>query len=106
MDMFNLIRAPNASKVKTGTRARTAHEVPLLTATANRVINMAETPATTESTGTPSAIQSSPLDFDDENVQETVEEEEQAENPILTEASQQSHPVAEETTTGVPLKPT
>ncbi|GJV10669.1 hypothetical protein Tco_1352210 [Tanacetum coccineum] len=29
MDLFNLIKAPNPTKVKTGTRQRTAHEVPL-----------------------------------------------------------------------------
>ncbi|GKA15407.1 hypothetical protein Tco_0695154 [Tanacetum coccineum] len=40
MDLFNLISAPNPTKVKTGTRPRAAHEVPLLTATANRVIVM------------------------------------------------------------------
>ncbi|GKA18581.1 hypothetical protein Tco_0698496 [Tanacetum coccineum] len=40
MDLFNLISAPNPTKVRTGTRPRAAHEVPLLTATANRVIVM------------------------------------------------------------------
>ncbi|GKD66520.1 hypothetical protein Tco_1308628 [Tanacetum coccineum] len=35
MDLFNLISAPNPTKVKTGTRPFTAHEVPLLTATAS-----------------------------------------------------------------------
>nr|GEV44352.1 hypothetical protein [Tanacetum cinerariifolium] len=45
MDLFNLIRAPNLTKVKTGSRPRATHEVPLLTLTANRVIEM-EDPAT------------------------------------------------------------
>nr|GEU43819.1 hypothetical protein [Tanacetum cinerariifolium] len=36
MDLFSLIRAPNLTKVKTGSRPRAAHEVPLLTVTANR----------------------------------------------------------------------
>ncbi|GJV16920.1 hypothetical protein Tco_1362243 [Tanacetum coccineum] len=36
MDLFNLISAPNPSKVKTGIQPRAAHEVPLLTVTANR----------------------------------------------------------------------
>nr|GFD25051.1 hypothetical protein [Tanacetum cinerariifolium] len=40
MDLFNLFSAPNPSKVKTGLRPRAAHEVPLLTATASRVIDM------------------------------------------------------------------
>ncbi|GKC55284.1 hypothetical protein Tco_1078029, partial [Tanacetum coccineum] len=45
MDLFNLISAPNPAKVKTRTRPRAAHEVPLLTATANRVIDMDTTGA-------------------------------------------------------------
>ncbi|GJW94362.1 hypothetical protein Tco_0174034 [Tanacetum coccineum] len=40
MDLFNLISAPNPAIVKTGTRQRATHEVPLLTATASRVIDM------------------------------------------------------------------
>nr|GEV62601.1 hypothetical protein [Tanacetum cinerariifolium] len=40
MDLFNLISASNPSKVKTGLRPRAAHEVPLLTATMSRVIDM------------------------------------------------------------------
>ncbi|GKD77477.1 hypothetical protein Tco_1340098 [Tanacetum coccineum] len=44
MDLFNLISAPNPTKVKTGTHSRAAHEVSLLTVTASRVIDM-EDPA-------------------------------------------------------------
>nr|GEW75102.1 hypothetical protein [Tanacetum cinerariifolium] len=40
MDLFSLISAPNPAKVKIKTHLRAAHEVPLLTATANRVIDM------------------------------------------------------------------
>nr|GEX84028.1 hypothetical protein [Tanacetum cinerariifolium] len=40
MDLFNLNSAPNHTKVKTRTRPRTAHEVPLLTVTASHVIDM------------------------------------------------------------------
>nr|GEY34312.1 hypothetical protein [Tanacetum cinerariifolium] len=65
MDLFDLIRAPNPTKVKTGSRLRTAHEVPLLTVTANRVIEI-EDPAT-DSSGVPSTIERSPLDFANEN---------------------------------------
>ncbi|GJV46279.1 hypothetical protein Tco_1430815 [Tanacetum coccineum] len=43
MDLFNLISAPNPLKVKTGIRPHAAHEVPLLTVTASRVIEMEET---------------------------------------------------------------
>nr|GEX38928.1 hypothetical protein [Tanacetum cinerariifolium] len=45
IDLFSLIRASNPIKVKTRSHPRTAHEVPLLTVTANRVIEM-EDPAT------------------------------------------------------------
>ncbi|GJW16672.1 hypothetical protein Tco_0024108 [Tanacetum coccineum] len=45
MDLFNLISAPNPTKVKTGTQPRAAHKVPLLTTTANRVIDMDTTRA-------------------------------------------------------------
>nr|GEY87147.1 hypothetical protein [Tanacetum cinerariifolium] len=63
MDLFSLIRAPNPTKVKTGSRPRAPHELPLLTITAPRVIEMDEPAATTDSSGVPSAIERSPLDF-------------------------------------------
>nr|GEW35771.1 hypothetical protein [Tanacetum cinerariifolium] len=44
MDLFNLIRASNPTKVKTGTHPCAAHEVPLLIVTVSRVIEM-EDPA-------------------------------------------------------------
>nr|GEW51648.1 hypothetical protein [Tanacetum cinerariifolium] len=65
MDLFNLIRAPNPTKVKIGSRPRAAHEVPLLTMTANRVIEMEDPTAATNSSGVPSTIERSPLDFAD-----------------------------------------
>ncbi|GJZ18016.1 hypothetical protein Tco_0554139 [Tanacetum coccineum] len=74
MDLFNLIKAPNPTKVKTGTRPRAAHEVPLLTATASRVIGMEDPVMETESSGTPSAIEKSPLDFDNENPSQQITE--------------------------------
>nr|GEW88244.1 hypothetical protein [Tanacetum cinerariifolium] len=49
MNLFNLICAPNPIKVKTDTRPRTAHEVPLLTVTASRVIEMEDPAAATNS---------------------------------------------------------
>nr|GEW96213.1 E3 ubiquitin-protein ligase SIRP1-like [Tanacetum cinerariifolium] len=67
MNLFNLISAPNPSEVKTGLRLRAAYEVSLLTATASRVIDMEDPDATTESFGTPSIAEKSPLDFDNEN---------------------------------------
>nr|GEW80325.1 hypothetical protein [Tanacetum cinerariifolium] len=49
MDLFNLIRAPNTTKVKTGSRPRAPHEVPLLTLTATRVNEMDDPVAVTDS---------------------------------------------------------
>nr|GEV54231.1 putative transposase (putative), gypsy type [Tanacetum cinerariifolium] len=66
MDLFNLIRAPNPTKVKIKSRPRGAHEVPLLTMTANRVIEMEDPAAATDSSGIPSTIERSPLDFANE----------------------------------------
>nr|GEV20977.1 transposase (putative), gypsy type [Tanacetum cinerariifolium] len=63
MDLFILIRAPNPTKVKTGSRPRAPHEVPLLTLTATRVIEMDDPAAATDSSGVPSTIERSPLDF-------------------------------------------
>nr|GEZ52531.1 hypothetical protein [Tanacetum cinerariifolium] len=66
MDLFNLIRAPNPTKVKIRSRPRAAHKVPLLTLTANRVVKMEEPAAATDSSGVPSTIERSPLDFANE----------------------------------------
>nr|GFD38898.1 hypothetical protein [Tanacetum cinerariifolium] len=52
-------RAPNPTKVKTESRPHAPHELPLLTLTASRVIEMDEPAATTDSSGVPSAIESS-----------------------------------------------
>nr|GEX48719.1 hypothetical protein [Tanacetum cinerariifolium] len=49
MDLFNLIRAPNPTKVKVGSHPRAPHEVPLLTLTANRVIEMDDLAVATDS---------------------------------------------------------
>ncbi|GJU68856.1 hypothetical protein Tco_1255115 [Tanacetum coccineum] len=68
MDLFNLISAPNPVKVKTGTRPHTAHEVLLLTATDNRVIDMEDTMGASGSSETPSTMEKSPLDFADEDL--------------------------------------
>nr|GEU48637.1 hypothetical protein [Tanacetum cinerariifolium] len=66
MDLFSLIRAPNPTKVKTGSRSRAAHEVPMLTVTASRVIEVEDPAAATDSSGVPSTIERSPLDFANE----------------------------------------
>ncbi|GJX41930.1 hypothetical protein Tco_0256920 [Tanacetum coccineum] len=88
MDLFNLISAPNPAKVKTGTRPHAAHEVSLLTATSNRVIDM-DTTGVSESSGTPSTVEKSPLDFADEDLPppntEGVETEEQIQDELSWE---------------------
>nr|GEX67685.1 hypothetical protein [Tanacetum cinerariifolium] len=66
IDLFNLIRASNPTKLKIGSRPRAAHEVPLLTLTANRVVEMEASAAGTDSSGVPSTIERSPLDFANE----------------------------------------
>nr|GEZ52607.1 transposase (putative), gypsy type [Tanacetum cinerariifolium] len=63
MNLFSLIRTPNPTKVKTGSRPRAPHELPLVTLTAPRVIKMDEPAAAMDSSGVPSAIERSPLDF-------------------------------------------
>ncbi|GKG19828.1 hypothetical protein Tco_0376927, partial [Tanacetum coccineum] len=72
MDLFNLIRSPNPTKVKIGTRPRAAHEMPLLTVTASRVIEIEELAAATKSSRTPSTIERSPLDFANENPSQQI----------------------------------
>nr|GEW03651.1 hypothetical protein [Tanacetum cinerariifolium] len=66
MDLLNLIRAMNPTKVKIGTRPRVAHEVPLLTVIASRVIEMEDPTTATDSSGIPSTIESVLLDFANE----------------------------------------
>nr|GEV23558.1 hypothetical protein [Tanacetum cinerariifolium] len=63
MDLFNLIRVPNPTKMKTGSRPCAPHEVPLLALTATRVIEMDEPAVATDSSGVPLTIERSPLDF-------------------------------------------
>ncbi|GKF57452.1 hypothetical protein Tco_0170989, partial [Tanacetum coccineum] len=64
---------------------RAAHEVPLLQATASRVVNMEEIPTISTSTGTPSAMEKSPLDFADEDL---IAESAATEVPLETNLEQ------------------
>nr|GEY51030.1 hypothetical protein [Tanacetum cinerariifolium] len=86
MDLFSLIRAPNPTKVKTGTRPCAAHKVPLLTVTANQVIEMKDLAAATDSSGVPSTLEMSPLDFANENPsqQSTGPEDQEAAAPEVS----------------------
>ncbi|GJS20431.1 hypothetical protein Tco_0449063 [Tanacetum coccineum] len=74
MDLFNLISAPNPTKVKTKTHPRATHEVSLLTVTASRVIDMENAVVVSESLGTPSTIEKSPLDFANEDLPQMITE--------------------------------
>ncbi|GKA43367.1 hypothetical protein Tco_0736091, partial [Tanacetum coccineum] len=66
MDLFNLISAPNLAKVKTGT-----------------LIDMGELAAATESFGTPSTIERSPLDFNNENPSQQINRGDETEDQVL-----------------------
>ncbi|GJV34755.1 hypothetical protein Tco_1395155 [Tanacetum coccineum] len=70
MDLFSLIRNPNPFKVKTRMRPRAVHEVPLLTATANRVIDLEDPTVASGSSGTPSTVERA-----EEHVQEGLTHE-------------------------------
>ncbi|GJY30560.1 hypothetical protein Tco_0414055 [Tanacetum coccineum] len=80
MDLFNLISAPNPTKVKTGTRPRAAHEVPLLIATATRVIAMKDATGLSSSSRTPSTVEKSPLDFSNEDSPRRITERDGTKN--------------------------
>ncbi|GJY70455.1 hypothetical protein Tco_0474158 [Tanacetum coccineum] len=89
MDLFNLIKASNPTKVKTETRQRTAHEMPLLTAIASRVIQMVDVTELSTSSGTPSIVERSPLDFSNEDVPPPVTQGAEADVHRLTMAEQE-----------------
>ncbi|GJZ81516.1 hypothetical protein Tco_0646510, partial [Tanacetum coccineum] len=93
MDLFNLISAPNPAKVKTGTRPRAAHEVPLLTATASRVIEMEDPVATSTSSETPSVMEKSPLDYSSEDLPPIITNKGETEDQAPVVASQEEPPV-------------
>nr|GFB64919.1 hypothetical protein [Tanacetum cinerariifolium] len=94
IDLFNLIRASNPTRVKTGTRPRAAHEVPLLTVTTSRVIEMEDPATKTDSSEVPSTIERSPLDFSNENLSQQSTEGNETVVPEVP-------PLENVTTTGV-----
>ncbi|GJY56022.1 putative reverse transcriptase domain-containing protein [Tanacetum coccineum] len=104
MDLFKLISAPNLTKVKTGTRPRAAHEVSLLTITASRVIDMEDPTTAIESSGTPSTIEKSPLDFAIENLSQQITKGDGTEDQVRDEVSLEIPSEANPTTTGVVLE--
>ncbi|GJV68732.1 hypothetical protein Tco_1484241 [Tanacetum coccineum] len=104
MDLFNLISAPNPTKVKTGTRPRAAHEVSLLTVTASRVIDMEDAAVVSESSGTPSTIEKSPLDFANEDPPQTITKRGGTEDQVQDEVAYEIPPTGNASTTGVALE--
>nr|GEW81285.1 hypothetical protein [Tanacetum cinerariifolium] len=105
MDLFNLISASNPTKVKTGTRPRAAHEVPLLTATTSRVIDMEDTAVASGSSGTPPALEKSPLDFADEDPPQRITERDGIKDQVQDGLSHGIPPVENVVTTEVVLEP-
>nr|GFA66941.1 hypothetical protein [Tanacetum cinerariifolium] len=105
MDLFSLISAPNTAKVKTRTHPRTAHEVPLLTATANRVIDMEDMIGASRSSRTPSTVEKSPLDFSNEDPPPLITESIRAEEQGQDEMYHRAAPVGNPPYTGVALEP-
>ncbi|GJV78486.1 hypothetical protein Tco_1510070 [Tanacetum coccineum] len=80
---------------------RAAHEVPLLTVTENWVIDMDEPAAATESSGTPSTIERSPLDFANENPSQQINEGDKTEDQFLEIGASEVPPIEHASTTGV-----
>ncbi|GKC67615.1 hypothetical protein Tco_1100213 [Tanacetum coccineum] len=101
MDLFHLISAPNHTKVNTGTHPRATHEVLLLTVTANRVIDMGEPDVATKSSGTPSTIERSPLNFSNENPSQQINEGDGTEDQVLETGASKVPPTGHVSTTGV-----
>ncbi|GKA46443.1 hypothetical protein Tco_0739326 [Tanacetum coccineum] len=105
MDLFNLISAPNPTKVKTGTRPRAAHEVPLMTATTSHVIDMEDTTVASGSSGTPSALEKSPLNFANENPPSLISKRDRTKDQVQDGLSREILLVENPTTTEVILEP-
>ncbi|GJU48589.1 hypothetical protein Tco_1218144 [Tanacetum coccineum] len=98
MDLFNLISALNQAKVKTGMRPHAAHEVPLLTAAASRVIEMEDPVAMSTSSETPFVMEKSPLDFSSEDPPPMITNKGETKDHAPAVASQEV-PSAENTAT-------
>ncbi|GJZ20664.1 hypothetical protein Tco_0557254 [Tanacetum coccineum] len=91
--------APNPTKVKTGTRPRAAHEVPLLTVTASRVIEMEDTDVASGSSGTPFALEKSPLDLANEDPSQMITDMGREADQVHDGLSHEIPPVETATTT-------
>nr|GEX21006.1 hypothetical protein [Tanacetum cinerariifolium] len=83
------------------TRPRAAHEVPLLTTTANRVIDMEDMTGASGSSRTPFTVEKSPLDFSNEDPSPLITKSIRAEEQGKDEFSQGAAPVGNPSYTGV-----
>ncbi|GJT35326.1 hypothetical protein Tco_0925745 [Tanacetum coccineum] len=108
MDLFNLISALNPMKVKTGTRPRAVHEVPLLIATATRVIAMEDATGLSSSSGIPSTVEKSPINFSNEDspcqITESDETENQGQETVAPEVPPQENMPTVGVTSKISLK--
>nr|GEV53575.1 hypothetical protein [Tanacetum cinerariifolium] len=94
--------ALNPTKVKIETRHRAAHEVPLLTTTAGRIIDMEGPGVASGSIEPSSAVEKSPLDFANEDPPPLITEKDKTEDPVQDRSS---HEIPPATTTEVGLEP-
>ncbi|GKF08846.1 hypothetical protein Tco_0043070 [Tanacetum coccineum] len=97
--------ALNPAKVKIKTRPRAAHEVSLLTVTASRVIEMEDTAMASGSSGTPSTLEKSPLDFANEDPPQMITEMGGTADQVQDGLSHEIPHVETATTTEVVQKP-
>ncbi|GJZ04633.1 hypothetical protein Tco_0537908 [Tanacetum coccineum] len=95
----------NPAKVKIKTRPRAAHEVSLLTVTASRVIEMEDTAMASGSSGTPSTLEKSPLDFANEDPPQMITEMGGTADQVQDGLSHEIPHVETATTTEVVQKP-
>ncbi|GJS56230.1 hypothetical protein Tco_0629592 [Tanacetum coccineum] len=87
-----------------GTCPRAAHEVALLTITASRVIEIEDAVVASESSGMPSTIEKSLLNFDNEDPPPTITERGRTEDQIQDEVAYEIPPTGDASTTGVTLE--
>ncbi|GJZ21291.1 hypothetical protein Tco_0558330 [Tanacetum coccineum] len=99
MDLFSLNRNPNPFKVKTETRPRATHEVPLLTAIARRVIDMEDPTVAFGSLRIPSIVERSLLDFENEDPAPSLAEGARAEEHVQKGLAHEIPPVQTAMTT-------
>ncbi|GKD44558.1 hypothetical protein Tco_1269203 [Tanacetum coccineum] len=104
IDLFNLISAQNPTKVKTAARLVRPLMVPLLTVTANHVIDMEDAAMASESSETPSTIEKSPLDFANEDPPQIITKRGGTEDKVQDDLAYKIPLTRNASTTGVALE--